>query len=231
MPISGTLSDIGFVSLLQFPNSSRKTGLLTVISIDGKAEFYYRKGNLIHAKYGKKKGREVLVDIVDWSEGQFTFETDVEPDEETIEDDLHHILMWALKERDEKKKNGAEEAEEQVSMDEELSSVLEEMRSGSRGVEYICMLNAQGNLLAVSDADNDFMQILSPYLDSVNCFVNEYPQDRTGKAFMETEEVSIALSVLKEGMTVVIATGPEVKLGRLSMALGKITRELGEKRM
>ena len=231
MPISGTLSDIGFVSLLQFPNSSRKTGLLTVISIDGKAEFYYRKGNLIHAKYGKKKGREVLVDIVDWAEGQFTFETDVEPDEETIEDDLHHILMWALKERDEKKKNGGEDTDHQVSIDEELSSALEEMRGSSGGVRYICVLNSQGNLLAMSDAEKDFMEILEPYLDPVYCFVNEYPQGHTGKAFIETEDVSIALSGIKKGTTVVIATGPEVKLGRLSMALGKITRELGEKRM
>lgn len=228
MPISGTLSDIGFVSLLQFPNSSRKTGLLTVISIDGKAEFYYRKGNLIHAKYGKKEGRAVLVDIVDWSEGQFTFETDVEPDEQTIEDDLHHILMWALKERDEKNKDGAEEPGDEVRIDEELSSTLEEMRNRSGSVGYIFLLNSDGNLLAMSSSDKEFMSILEPYLLSVNCFVNEYPRDRTGKAFIETEDVSIALSGIEEGRTVVIATGPEVKLGRLSMALGKIARGLEE---
>ncbi len=105
MAINGTLSDIGFVSLLQFPNSSRKTGLLTVITMDGKAEFYYRKGELVHAKYGQKTGSEVLVDIVDWTEGQFTFEPGVDPEETTIKDDLHHVLMWALKERDERKKD------------------------------------------------------------------------------------------------------------------------------
>lgn len=228
MAISGTLSDIGFVSLLQFPNSSRKTGLLTVISIDGKAEFFYRKGDLIHARYGQKKGRDVLVDIVDWNEGQFSFEAGLEPDETSIEGDLHHILMWALKERDERKKDAPSgQLGEFLELDEELSARLDELLGTVSNIEYICMMTPEGRLLARSRSDDGFMNVLEPFMGSIRGFVAEHPGGLTGKAFFEGDNVSIALAGIDQEKTVVIATGPEVKLGRLSMVLGRITRELG----
>ncbi|MBN2608494.1 MAG: DUF4388 domain-containing protein [Candidatus Fermentibacteraceae bacterium] len=228
MAISGTLSDIGFVSLLQFPNSSRKTGLLTVISIDGKAEFFYRKGELVHARYGQKKGRDVLVDIVDWSEGQFSFEAGLEPDETSIQEDLHHILMWALKERDEKKQNGRKgQAGMLVEIDEELSVKLDGLLGTVSDIEYICMMTQEGRLLARSRADEGFLKILDPLMGSITGFISEYPGGLAGKAFFEGESVSIAMAGLDPEKTVMIATGPEMKLGRLSMVLGRITRELG----
>lgn len=227
MAINGTLSDIGFVSLLQFPNSSRKTGLLTVITMDGKAEFYYRKGELVHARHGKKTGSEVLVDIVDWNEGQFTFEPGLEPDETTIKDDLHHVLMWALKERDERKKGQNENGgTPEVELDAELSEKLDELMKAASGIEYISVFSTLGQLVARSISDSSFLQEIEPFMESITCFISEYPGEVTGKVFIEDINISIAISGLNEQQTVVIATGPSLKLGRLAMALGRITREL-----
>ena len=227
MAINGTLSDIGFVSLLQFPNSSRKTGLLTVITMDGKAEFYYKKGELVHARHGKKTGSEVLVEIVDWNEGQFTFEPGLEPEETTIKDDLHHVLMWALKERDERKKDQKENSGSPVvELDAELSGKLDELMKSTSGIEYICVVTTLGQLIARSISDSSFLQYIEPFMESITCFVSEYPGKVTGKVFIEDTSISIAISGLDEKQTVVIATGPEMKLGRLSMAMGRITRYL-----
>jgi len=232
MAINGTLSDIGFVSLLQFPNSSRKTGLLTVISIDGKAEFFYRKGNLIHARYGKRTGKDALVEIVDWNEGQFSFEPGVEPPETSIEDDLHHVLMWALKERDERKNNAPDQAAvppvvSEVEQDPELSGKLEELRESSSEVQYLCALDGQGRMVACSSCEEEFMKVLEPILESVKAFVDRFPQDCQGKAFIESDNAAVALAELDGNRSVVIATGPGIRLGRLSMALGRISRSLG----
>lgn len=228
MAIHGTLNDIGFVSLLQFPNSSRKTGLLTVQTIDGKAEFYYRSGELIHAKCGDKTGSEVLVEIVDWTQGQFTFESGLEADEITIEDDLHHILMWALKERDERKRDEQEKTDGPVELDVELSKRLDELLKSALGIEYICIISSFGHLIAGSTHQSAFQKDFEPLLRSITCFITEYPDKVTGKAFIETDDISIAISGLDEKRTVVISTGPDVQLGRLAMHLGRITRELSE---
>ncbi len=226
MAINGTLSDIGFVSLLQFPNSSRKTGLLTVITMDGKAEFYYRKGELVHARYGKKTGSDVLVDIVDWTEGQFTFEPGLEPEETTIKDDLHHVLMWALKERDERKKDQDKNGIIPVELDEELSGRLDELMKSASGIEYICVVTTLGQLLARSISDSAFMENIEPFMESITCFIAKYPGKLTGKVFIEDISISIAISGLDDKQTVIIAAGPEMKLGRLAMALGRISRDL-----
>lgn len=228
MAINGTLSDIGFVSLLQFPNSSRKTGLLTVITIDGKAEFFFRMGELIHAKYGKKTGKEVLVDIIDWTEGQFTFEPELEPNETTITDDLHHILMWALKERDERKKDQDENDSTLVELDADLSERLDELLKSASGIKYICVVNNYGQLIASSLSNSSSLQDIEPFLESMTSLISEYPGKVTGKVFIEDINISIAISGLDEKQTVVIAAGHEMKLGRLAMALGRITRELSE---
>lgn len=227
MAINGTLSDIGFVSLLQFPNSSRKTGLLTVITIDGKAEFYYRNGELVHAKYGEKTGKTVLVDIVDWNEGQFSFESGLEPDETTISEDLHQILMWALKERDEKKRDIREVDTSTVEIDEALSRRLDELLKSTLNIAFICIFSPSGRIMARASSDEGVKQNIEPYIKSIINFIADYPCEITGKSFIEASDISIAISGLDETQTVVIATGPEVKLGRLSMTLARIIRELG----
>jgi len=195
--------------------------------MDGKAEFFYKKGELVHARYGKKTGSEVLVDIVDWTEGQFTFEAGLEPEETTIKDDLHHILMWALKERDERKKDNEENGGGPVlELDAELSGRLNELKKSASGIEYIFVVSTLGQLIARSISESSFLERIEPFMESITSFISQYPGKVTGKVFIEDTQISIAISGLDEKQTVVIATGPALKLGRLAMALGKISRDL-----
>lgn len=226
MSINGTLSDIGLVSLLQFPNSSGKTGLLTIISIDGKADFYYRKGELVHARYGKKTGKYVLVDTVDWNEGRFTFETGLEPEETTIQDDLHNILIWALRERDEKKRNQNEEDIGPAEFDPELSKKLDGLLKSAMDIQYIGIFSTAGQFLAGPNSERNCLLEIEPFMESVTSFISSYPGKVTGKAFIEASGISIAIEGIDETETVVISTGPEIKLEKLSMVLYEIVREL-----
>jgi hypothetical protein len=226
MAINGTLSDIGLVSLLQFPNSSGKTGLLTVITIDGKADFYYRKGELVHASYGKKTGKYVLVDIVDWNEGQFTFETGLEPEETTIQDDLHNILMWALKERDERKRNQNEEDTSTVEFDTDPSKKLDRLLKSASDIEYIGIFSPAGQFIARSNSEKRYLLGIEPFIEFVASFIANYPGKVTGKAVIEAADISIAIKGLNETETVVISTGHEMKLEELSITLGEIVRGL-----
>lgn len=226
MAINGMLSDIGFVSLLQYPNSSSKTGLLTITAVDGKAEFYYRKGELIHAKFGRKTGREVLVDIMNWNDGQFSFKAGVEPEEETINDDLHHILMWALKKKNDRKKRKHGETDSPMKLDSELSGKLEGLLKSTSDIEYISLISASGQVIARTTPDSSFLKVIEPFMVPITDFIAEYPGKIVGKAFMEAADISIAISGLDEKMTVVMATGHEIELDRLTMVLEKVAGEL-----
>lgn len=226
MAVNGTLSDIAFVALLQFPNSSHKTGLLSITSPEGKADFYYDNGNLIHACFGEETGRDVLVDVVDWTEGQFTFESDIIAPEVTIQKNLHQTLMWALKERDERKKDKPGKDSEASEIDAEMSGELEELLKAASDIMYICIISSKGYITASTACEDEFLPEIEPFLELAVRFVSIYPEKITGKSFIEDRKFSVAIAGLNEKQTIFVAAGSSITLGRLSMALGRIIREL-----
>lgn len=226
MAINGMLSDIGFVALLQFPNSSRKTGLLQVTSKAGKAVFYYDNGRLIHASLGDVTGRDVLVDVVEWTDGSFIFEPGLVPDEITIKNDLHQTLMWALKERDERNKDKQETSTATQEIDPGLCIKLDELLKADSSIEYICIISSQGTLVARSECSDEFYQEIEPFIESVSCFISSYPGGEPGKVFIEDRKLTMALSGLNDKQTVLLVNRPGMSLGRLAMSLGKIIRDL-----
>ncbi len=104
MAFNGNLSEFGVVALLQLPGTNHLTGKLVLEQNDKKAEFFYIKGKLLHAELGEITGKEALVEVIDWDDGDFVFDSTSTSDKVTIKQDLQNTLMWALKERDERKK-------------------------------------------------------------------------------------------------------------------------------
>jgi len=216
MATSGTLSEIGFVSLLQFPNSTRKSGLLTVRTADGKAEFFYDKGELVHAVFGQSTGRDVLIDLIDLKDGQFSFQAGVEPAEITITDNLHQVIMWALKERDERRNL-------QENKPEHNSEQLDDLLKSEAEIKCICIFSDTGQMIVSSTLQNDCMLKVESYRKSITSFIAESPGRLKGKAFIVTADISIAISGLDEDRSVVISSGTDSGLTELNAVLSRIT--------
>ncbi len=111
MAFNGNLSEFGVVALLQLPGTNHLTGKLVLEQSEARAEFFYNKGKLVHAVCGEITGKEALLEVIDWLEGDFAFDSTSHTEEVTIEKDLQNTLMWALKEQDEQKKRKEEEKE------------------------------------------------------------------------------------------------------------------------
>jgi len=109
MAFNGNLSEFGVVALLQLPGTNHLTGKLVLEQSEARAEFFYNKGKLVHAVCGEITGKEALLEVIDWLEGDFAFDSTSLTEEITIEKDLQNTLMWALKEQDELKKRKDEE--------------------------------------------------------------------------------------------------------------------------
>lgn len=109
MAFNGNLSEFGVVALLQLPGTNHLTGKLVLKQSEARAEFFYNKGKLVHAVCGETTGKEALLEVIDWLEGDFAFDSTSHTEEVTIEKDLQNTLMWALKEQDELKKREEEE--------------------------------------------------------------------------------------------------------------------------
>lgn len=244
MAFNGNLHEFGIVALLQLPNTNRLTGRLLVQGRGKEAEFFYQKGKLIHAASGGVRGKDVLAVVIDWDEGKFSFESETESTAETIREDLHHSLMWALKERDERKKKEeemrqveeerrrletlqkAQEAAAEPEPEIEPEMIPREFLESASHANYTCILNGNGVIVAETDAENEFKFGIGGYMSAVRSFVKNYPGKSVGKTFIDDPEFSLGMSGNGRGYTVVIIASPQTRLGTLSMELVKFMGKL-----
>lgn len=285
MAFNGSLSEFGVVALLQLPGTNHLSGKLILKQADETAEFFYSKGNLIHAVLGKTTGREALVEVIDWIEGDFVFDSSSKTDQNTIKQDLQNTLMWALKERDEKKKLKEEEEqaarkrelaarklkeeEERVAREKELAArklkeeeervgrekelaakklkeeeeraaekaaaalavpkpvvLPQSIMTGSSIIEIAYLFNSKGQIIAVSQAEVEYLEKVAPILKAIQSLIRDYPERAVGKIFIEDPEFTLAISGLSDTQTAVIFVPLTTRMGVLNIELGKFLRAL-----
>jgi hypothetical protein len=248
MAFNGNLSEFGVVALLQLPGTNHLSGKLVLERDTSTAEFFYNKGKLIHAKLGDTTGKDVLIEVIDWTEGDFTFDSSATSEEISIKQDLQNTLMWALKERDEKKKLEEEQAEKErvqqlaaaaakaadaaaalAAAEADLPDpvkIPESVMGGSSTIQIAYIVNSKGQVVAGTEADPDFIEKVKPILSAVLSFIRDYPERSVGKTFIEDSEYTLALSALSKKLTAVIFVPHGIRLGVLSIELGKFVKAL-----
>jgi hypothetical protein len=245
MAFNGNLSEFGVVALLQLPGTNHLSGKLVLKQDTSTAEFFYIKGKLVHAELGDTTGKDVLIEVIDWTEGDFTFDSSATSEEISIKQDLQNTLMWALKERDEKKKLKEEQAEKErvqhlavaakaaaaaaVAAEADLPdpvTIPESVMDGSSTIQIAYIVNSKGQIVAGAEADPDFIEIVKPILSAVLSFIRDYPERSVGKTFIEDSEYTLALSALSNKLTAVIFVPHGIRLGVLSIELGKFVKAL-----
>jgi hypothetical protein len=245
MAFNGNLSEFGVVALLQLPGTNHLSGKLVLERAGSTAEFFYSKGKLVHAKLGEMTGKDVLVEVIDWTEGDFTFDSSASSEEVTIKQDLQNNLMWALKERDEKKKLEQERVEKEraqaaaqqaaaaaavaAAAEADLPDpviIPESVMSISSAIQIAYIVNSKGQIVAGAEAESDFIEKIKPILSAVKSFIRDYPERSVGKTFIEDAEYTLALSALSEKLTAVIFVPHGIRLGVLSIELGKFVKSL-----
>ena len=224
MALTGTLRDVAIVSLLQFPNTGKRSGHIQVESRGRKASFYYDAGRLVHAVLGHVTGEEVLVEVVDWTDGDFTFDPGVEPPEATIEKDLHRCIMWALKERDERKKS----VEEKKGPDAEVprSQELEKLVSGSENFVYASIIDSGGTVLCSSSLPGETGDTIAGLQTAVSSLLARYPDRIPRRIIVDDERFSMITEAISEDRVLLAVAEPGTRMGLLPIAVAKFAEVL-----
>lgn len=242
MALKGTLSDLGIVDLVQFPFAGRKSGELVIVSGGQRAELYYRDGELVDASTDGRDGADVLVDVFDWEEGEFEFRPGVDAARVTIEEDLHRIVMKALKERDERrmeeqKRKDEEEArkrEEQALMearglDADLCKRLQTLLEEQSTLVHASLMAFNGDVIAeasVEEQDLDGIELVRMALHGLR---KEFPRPTLSRILVEDEEGTSVALTLQDGRLLIVLAARSASLGAVSMASGKLASALGDR--
>jgi CRP-like cAMP-binding protein len=75
--MSGELSEISPVDLLQLINSSTKTGMVNLELDDGKARVLFSEGELVQATYNTMEGKEALFALLGKRQGRFIYHSGI----------------------------------------------------------------------------------------------------------------------------------------------------------
>lgn len=231
MALRGTLIDIGIVDLVQLPNRGRKTGELIVVGTNDEARLYYEDGSLIHALMGNTEGLEVLVDVLDWEDGEFEFRLDIDADDKTIDMDLHRAVMQALKIRDDRKEEEAriKRLEEEAlargntAFDPKYTPILTEYTSSTPFAEYICVLNTDGEVIAESSKEEAIdKDVISELQEKFYTFLSDYPRKGFDRLILTDANGVIVVSYLDSKEIVIVFSTQDTAMGAISRSVQKL---------
>ncbi|MBC8183540.1 DUF4388 domain-containing protein [candidate division KSB1 bacterium] len=91
--LAGNISDMSLLEVLKLFNSGKMNGQLTVENNKEQGKIYVKDGQLIHCESGSKSGNDALIFLLDWDEGHFSFENNVETQEKSISTPTEQLLL------------------------------------------------------------------------------------------------------------------------------------------
>jgi hypothetical protein len=230
MALKGTLADLDVVVLLQVPSTGGKTGELVIVPPAGdEGHVFYAEGRLIHAQVGAATGVDALVEVVDWSQGEFEFRLDVPSPQTTIDMDLARAVMLALKMRDERR---AAEQERQARRDapgnghgrtaSALQQTLEQFVSATPFALQACVLRPDGTSVAEAADQARPVEAADLLRSSLCALAAAYPRDGLRRIVVDDSAgTGCLVPVGSEGFLLVLAT-KEASLGALTVAAGRL---------
>jgi predicted regulator of Ras-like GTPase activity (Roadblock/LC7/MglB family) len=103
MAMQGSLQDMTIADLIQHNCQDRKMAQLIIDHNGQQALLFFNEGTVQHAALGDLQGEEVVYQILDWHEGNFTLEIGVTPPAVTISRSWSGLLLEGARRLDEEK--------------------------------------------------------------------------------------------------------------------------------
>ena len=101
MALTGELSDLSLAELIEFFCNQRKTGRLKVTYSLGEGYFYLKSGAVIHALFGDLRGVDAVYFALTQSTASFTFSSEFEAPEHSINQPWTSVVLEGLRRMDE----------------------------------------------------------------------------------------------------------------------------------
>jgi predicted regulator of Ras-like GTPase activity (Roadblock/LC7/MglB family) len=229
MALQGTLEDFGIIELLQLPYHGKKTCQLILTSERGQAALYYDKGQMVHAQFQDQTGEKVIEELMDWDKGSFEMGQHIEPPERTISRDLHTLLLFVVKTRDERtfaERRGQERGDK---LAKELESHLEAYRKSSGLAVHLSIMDNSGMIIAQAKDPEKTQAYISEVEQLVSNVVNTYPREGLRKAFYEDELGVVSTMRITDSWVLVAISERNCPLGAISLSMSKLAAQIAQK--
>jgi predicted regulator of Ras-like GTPase activity (Roadblock/LC7/MglB family) len=96
MSITGDLTEVKLLDLVQLICTERDTARLTARNGDDEAAIYVAGGEIVHARMGARSGPDVVWETLGWETGTFKLEKGVDPPRRSIDQRWAPLLLEGL---------------------------------------------------------------------------------------------------------------------------------------
>ncbi len=99
----GKVFGLHLTDIIQIYCLGRLTTALAVSQNQQRGVIYLNEGEIVHAECGEQRGTDAFYTILGWQEGEFVSNTDIEPPAQTIHQSWEHLLIDAMRRKDERR--------------------------------------------------------------------------------------------------------------------------------
>lgn len=100
--LQGSIETIPLFSVLQMLSGDNQTGCLTIRNNDLVGDIYFKDGSVVYTQISDDNtGEKAFFDIMKWEQGQFQFDKQKVPPQETMRENLQRLLLEGLRILDE----------------------------------------------------------------------------------------------------------------------------------
>jgi hypothetical protein len=228
MALNGILEELAVLDVVQFVNQAHLSGSLLLKSGSQEAELFYRKGGLVHARLADLNGLEVLVRIVDWTTGVFSFNPGAVTREESIRMDLHRAVMYAMKTRDERKQEADKRQLADPAQVEKTISPNEQLAEAIAALDFVrqaAVGDAAGILASAArkSVSEDELGVLSKKILDLS---RGYTRGELRRAILDDDKGTVLFSILPRNRWVVVVAERGVALGAVMVGMGRLVGKL-----
>jgi hypothetical protein len=186
------------------------------------AQVYFFEGGITHAELDTLQGMDVLVELLDWNEGDFQFDAGITSTEHTIQTDLHRCVMMALKMRDERQQERQRNVRPPEAMTREK---LERFVTATATVRDVALLAMDGSLVVSAHRDPEVENVETLRSAIVTIFSN-HPREGLTRVVLEDDAGVVMGQTVELGVLVLLFT-PGTAVGIAIHAVGKLVNEVG----
>ena len=228
MVIRGNLEDIILPDLLQLPNVSRKTGMLTVHNKNDRATIYFKNGEITHAVFNDIIGEEAIFKLLSLTNGEFEFSSGEIPHIKTIKMKLQNILIEAAKRHDEK---ASQTATVFTSKKQSIEGLLGRiLLKAPPSITSIALVDSKGKEVSCKSRKpgKKVMIEMGMLIDYAYHMKEKYQRGDPIQIIIHDNEGYLAYNRAAKNLGLILVASKDINLGQLFLILKRETDKISE---
>lgn len=179
---TGKLDQFQLVDIIQMCCLGKRTGKLTITKGLDSGVLFLRNGSIVHAVCGGLESDEAVYEIICWDYGQFSFEENLKPDQESITAGWEHLVMEGIRLRDERGLGTSQESSRTL-VDKTMGGyrIIEKIGEGDWGETFKAEQTSMGRTVV--------LKVLWPHLSEDPSAVQEFIAIASAKANVQHKNI------------------------------------------